>query len=233
MVKQLGTPHAFITFSAADIQWSDLHCHMPHASPMPGDERTCQRLNRQRLNDNPAIAAWWFQHRFHLFFKHVLSKIFNIDNFWYHFEWQHRGSSHVHGLIWIRDAPSIAGLDPSNPSTCRDFLDFWSQHATAYHPCKDAAPAVIHPCAVQFEDMNFTNLALAEMLNRVQRHTQCTSYCLRRPKNSAPDAQKVRREIVRLLTSLDMSISVSHCLPVTGACREQPHWLLAVSRCLK
>ena len=63
MIRQIGTPHAFVTHSAADIQWPDLHVHMP-SHPDPGaTEAERQRFNYKSINENPALAAWWFQRR--------------------------------------------------------------------------------------------------------------------------------------------------------------------------
>ena len=96
MIRQIGTPHAFVTHSAADIQWPDLHVHML-SHPDPGaTEAERQRFNYKSINENPALAAWWFQRRWTLWFNSVLKPLYNITDWWYRFEWQHRGSSHVH-----------------------------------------------------------------------------------------------------------------------------------------
>ena len=31
-------------------------------------------------------------------------------DFWYRFEWQHRGSPHVHGIAWLADVPDVQHL---------------------------------------------------------------------------------------------------------------------------
>lgn len=31
--------------------------------------------------------------------------MFNVTDHWYRFEWQQRGSSHIHGFLWLTDAP--------------------------------------------------------------------------------------------------------------------------------
>ena len=68
MIRQIGTPHAFITHSAADIQWPDLHMHMPNRAAVDSTEAQRQRINARNINENPAIAAWWFYRRWNLFF---------------------------------------------------------------------------------------------------------------------------------------------------------------------
>lgn len=31
-------------------------------------------------------------------------------DYWYRFEWQHRGSPHVHGLAWLPNAPDVQSI---------------------------------------------------------------------------------------------------------------------------
>lgn len=56
-----GTPHVFFTCSSADVQWPDMHQHMPNHNPNTAENATsyCTQLND--LNQNPAIAAYYFQ----------------------------------------------------------------------------------------------------------------------------------------------------------------------------
>ena len=44
MVKDLKCPHVFVTASAADIQWTDLHRHMPQTV---AEDATEQEIKRQ------------------------------------------------------------------------------------------------------------------------------------------------------------------------------------------
>ncbi|RXK41116.1 hypothetical protein M231_01519 [Tremella mesenterica] len=193
MIRQLGTPHAFITHSAADLQWPDLHRHMPSQPSLDATEQQRQKVNRQNVNDNPALAAWWFYRRWSLFFRTVLQPLLGVKDWWYRFEWQHRGSSHVHGLIWLSKAPDIGLLNPADPTTVEDFLCFWKKHVTAVNPNPDHPPATIHPSSLSAHQLSFKHSDLAQLLNRVQRHTRCSTYCLRRPKGSPPGTALVCR----------------------------------------
>ena len=58
---QCGTPHTFFTVSSADIQWPDLHCHMPSHVPDEAEHAQSYRKRMKDLNENPAIAAYYFQ----------------------------------------------------------------------------------------------------------------------------------------------------------------------------
>ncbi|KAL9617667.1 MAG: hypothetical protein Q9160_007542 [Pyrenula sp. 1 TL-2023] len=68
MVQALGAPATFVTFSAADLQWPDLHRFIPEMlSTAPRDkegEQTRLQLYRRNLNKNLYIAACWFYIRY-------------------------------------------------------------------------------------------------------------------------------------------------------------------------
>ena len=180
-------------FVSADIQWPDLHKHMPN-QPQPGaTEAERQRVTARNINENPALAAYWFYRRWNLFFTSVLKPLFRITEWWFRYEWQHRGSSHVHGLFWMKDAPSPDKLDIEKPDTVEQFLSFWSSRVSAVHPGMNVERSPIHPSAMPNEGLTFTFRDLAQMLNRVQRHTKCTAYCLRRPKGSDAGAPMMCR----------------------------------------
>ena len=112
---ECGTPHVFFTASSADIQWPDMHQHMPNYTEGQPEDATSYRTRMKDLNENPAIASYYFQKRWQVFFDHYLVKKFKIKDYWWRYEWQHRGSSHIHGFFWMSDAPSVDNLDPSDP----------------------------------------------------------------------------------------------------------------------
>lgn len=137
------------------------------------------------LNENPAIAAYYFQKRWNVFFEHYIKPTFNVTDWWWRYEWQHRGSSHIHGFLWFRDAPQIDNLDTNNPADVQRFITFWDQHVCTWHPDKDAPPAAIHPSAQLFSTLEDTKKELAEMLNQFQRHRTCQpGYCERQKKET-------------------------------------------------
>ena len=194
MIKDLKCPHVFFTASAADVQWKDLHRFMPRTVSADTTEQERIRIFSANLNENPAIAAYWFQKRWELFFKHVLQKKFKIKDYWWRYEWQFRGSSHVHAFFWFEDAPAVESLNLEDPESVTAFIEFWDPLVSAWNPSQNAPKATVHPSARDLFEMNFTLRNLAQLLNRVQRHTTCTpSYCLRRPKGAPQDAPLVCR----------------------------------------
>ncbi len=56
-----GSPHVFFTASSADIQWPDMHQHMPSHIPGAPEDATSYRRRMVDLNNNPAIASFYFQ----------------------------------------------------------------------------------------------------------------------------------------------------------------------------
>ena len=182
MVLNLDAPHLFFTFSAADLQWHDLRSQMPGfegLSELPEPQRL--RTASTNLNINPHITAYYLVRRFKLFFKHVLSKVFGVRDHWYRFEWQERGSGHIHGFLWLEGPPPARTRTPIK----REMLaGWWSEWVTAVNP-DSGVPFGMNPGSLPFHKHSNTKLHLTECLNRYQRHSRCTpAYCLRKLKGS-------------------------------------------------
>ena len=92
VVDALGLPTVFFTHSAADLQWPEL------AELMCPDDPTNPRNRQKALIENPAIADWFFYQRVQVYLKHFYTDVLGATDYWLRFEWQHRGSPHVHGL---------------------------------------------------------------------------------------------------------------------------------------
>src|SRR5947199_43293 len=71
------------------------------------------RRRVQNLVDYPQIAASYLHERFNIFLKCVLkkNKRLRVKEHWFQFEWQFRGSGHVHGFLWLDGAPDVPSLD--------------------------------------------------------------------------------------------------------------------------
>src|ERR1700761_2290901 len=67
----------------------------------------------------------------------------------------------------------------------QEFIQYWDQHVSTWNPGRTVPPAAVHPSARLFSTLEDTKLELAEMLNRLQRHTKCTpTYCQRKTKET-------------------------------------------------
>ena len=76
------------------------------------------------ISKDPGTCALYFNNRVRKFFKHILksphSPLGKLQNFFYHVEFQHRGSPHIHALLWIENAPHY---DKDNDSTIIEYVD--------------------------------------------------------------------------------------------------------------
>jgi ATP-dependent DNA helicase PIF1 len=187
------SPHLFFTVSAADIQWPDLHQHMPaHPGTPPETEQEAYRIRMANLNDNPAIAAYYFQKRWEIFYEEVVKPQLDVVDYWWRFEWQHRGSSHIHGFLWLRGAPPVEGLKLDDDESVQTFVGFWDLLVSTWNPKPTHPPAPVHPSSRAFTTLSDTQQELVELINRVQRHAKCSSYCLRRDKTTREEVCRFR-----------------------------------------
>ena len=123
MVDMLGMPTVFFTHSAADNQWPELARLICTDNPESSSSRSTA------VNQNPAIADWLFYERISKFVEAFYVDILGVTDYWFRFEWQYRGSPHVHGLAWLQNAPVAEKLLSCDESS--QFLDV-VEHVISY-----------------------------------------------------------------------------------------------------
>ena len=114
MIRQLGIPSLFISLSAADTKWTNLLssiqtlltnklCSSEEIEKMTGSQKCTL------ISSHPTACSQYFDNRVKKFYKHILksphSPFGKLVNYFYRVEFQHRGSPHIHGLLWIENAP--------------------------------------------------------------------------------------------------------------------------------
>ena len=112
MIRQLGIPTWFSSFSSADLRWDDL---IGTILRQQGKNCKIEDLSWEEKNEvlrsNPVTVARMFDHRFHCFLRKVIMSpaepIGPVKDFFYRIEFQQRGSPHTHCLFWIKDAPKL------------------------------------------------------------------------------------------------------------------------------
>ena len=115
----------FVTFSAADMQWQDLHRHFPgFADVAMANDATRRKFVWDQVQDQPHLIAHYLVIRFQAFTDHVLRPFLGFTDYWYRFEWQARGSGHLHCLFWIPAAPS---LDCDTDELRAVFAQYWGE----------------------------------------------------------------------------------------------------------
>ena len=113
MVKQLGIPTYFLTFSCAGLRWGELPYIINKLNNLGLSDEELKNLSYQEgcnlLNKNPVLVARHFQYKAEVFFKEIILDG-PLGKTKYHaisIEFQERGSPHVHAFIWIFSAPNI------------------------------------------------------------------------------------------------------------------------------
>ena len=221
MVDTLGLPTIFFTHSAADLQWPEL---AKLICPHDPDSRSSRS---KAVIENPAISDWFFYYRIMEFIKAYYTGVLGVSDYWMRFEWQHRGSPHVHGLAWLPAAPNVEQLLSSPGNTPTAVKEAIVKNAdclvSTINPgvlpdgsnVNDApAPKTDpHICNKSYQDVQDFDEHLADLVATCQRHTRCSAaYCLRTrngrqecrfgyPKPLQPESTIVMEEEPTLLTA--------------------------------
>ena len=129
MIRQLGNPTWFCSFSAAETRWVHLLKtlgRLVEKKDYTDDEiKNMTWLQKSNLiQKDPVTCARNFEHMVQLFIKDVLKSnlmpIGEIVDFFYRVEFQQRGSPHIHALFWVKDAPQY---EKSSNDTIVQFVD--------------------------------------------------------------------------------------------------------------
>ncbi|XP_052719793.1 uncharacterized protein LOC128191648 [Crassostrea angulata] len=125
MLRQLGIPTWFCSFSAAEHRWSDAIATILRQQ---NDSRDPSKMDwaekNEVLRSNPVTVARMFEHRFHVFQTEVIfsssQPIGKVSDYFQRVEFQQRGSPHMHCLYWIENAPK---LDENGEEEVCNFID--------------------------------------------------------------------------------------------------------------
>ena len=214
MVDTLGMPTVFFTHSAADGQWPKL------ARLICPDKKNSSTSRSKAVSDNPAIADWFFYHRISKFVDTFYTDVMGAVDFWYRFEWQHRGSPHVHGIAWFADAPDVQHL-----LAAEDYSDLIGgvENVTSY---ADSIVSTINPaismdgsnaentplpqtkphvCNKPYSEVEDIKMDLIELIATCQRHTRCSpAYCLKKKKKGVQECRFGYPKPLQPVTTIDM-----------------------------
>ena len=142
------------------------------------------------LQENPAISDWFFHHRIEQFIDAVYVGVLGATDYWLQFEWQHRGSPHMHGLVWLSGAPDAEKILESPSSSREDLIKYVDSLLTTVNPAilpdgsnaDDASAPKTNPhiCNKPYSEVEDINQDLSDLVATCQRHTRCSAaYCLR------------------------------------------------------
>ena len=133
MIRQLGVPTFFCTFSAAEMRWPEV---IEAIKRQQGEDVNFDELDWSAkcdiLRSNPVTAMRMFDKRVEALFRDLISSqaepLGKVLDFFYRVEFQHRGSPHIHCLLWIEGAPVFE--TDSDKTVC----NFVSKYITAQLP---------------------------------------------------------------------------------------------------
>jgi hypothetical protein len=130
-----------------DLHWPDLHRMIEEQKAIatnsePFDLATLTEKERMdwcisNLTNFPHLVASFLQQRVKLFLQ-TLKKVWGFDyvELWYRYEWQHRGSGHVHGFLWPVDGPDLEGMDLENAEHRAQLTDYFWSKVFAHSPIR-------------------------------------------------------------------------------------------------
>ena len=185
MVDTLGLPTVFFTLSAADLQWPEL------ANLLNVGETEDSAARSRAVVENPCMADWFFYHRVLKFMDIFFVGILKAKDYWVRFEYQHRGSPHIHGVAWLRDAPDVESvLQANNTSMQAELIKYIDRTVCTTNPAvlddgsniSNAPPPQINPhiCNKPYSSVEDHQQDLNGLIATCQRHTRCSAaYCLR------------------------------------------------------
>ena len=137
MLRQLGPATFFVSLSAAETKWKHLIRILGQTIDKVSytdeeiDKMSWPEISRL-IQGDPISCARHFDHSLQLFItqflKNKISPIGEILDYFYRIEMQHRGSCHVHMLIWIKHAPLF------EKNSLNDIIEFIDKYTTCAEP---------------------------------------------------------------------------------------------------
>lgn len=129
MIRQLGIPTWFCSFSSAETKWKPLLRTLGQLvdGKIYSDEDILDMSWNEKcrfIRSDPVTCTRFFDHKFQTFLKKVLYNELNpigkVIDYFYRVEFQQRGSPHFHMLIWVENSPSLLS---SNEDEVASFID--------------------------------------------------------------------------------------------------------------
>ena len=137
LICQLGNPTWFCSFSAAETRWTHLLKTLGRIVDRKEytDVEIKQMTWEQKsdlIQKDPVTCARNFEHMVQLFIRDVLKSsvmpIGEIADYFYRIEFQQRGSPHIHGLFWVKEALQY------EKSSNEEIVGFVNKYVTCHKP---------------------------------------------------------------------------------------------------
>ena len=172
MIRQLGIPTFFVTFSAADRRWIEIDNAILVSQGKPAmtleqHENMSWEDHCRIIMSNPALAAKMFQQRVHTFINDVIlspaNPIGKVEDYYYRTEFQQRGWPHIHMILWVRNAPKL-DEDPEE-----EVIEFVDKYVSCELPPETDAELHEIVTHVQMHSKNHTDHA-----GKLEKHAAST-----------------------------------------------------------
>ncbi|XP_051816503.1 uncharacterized protein LOC127537664 [Acanthochromis polyacanthus] len=111
MLRQLGKPTFFVTFSAAEMRWPEVIqvIKAQQGQTLADFSQLDWKSKCDILRSNPVTVMRMFHHRVNALMADLIlspaQPIGEVEDYFYRVEFQARGSPHIHMLVWVKDAP--------------------------------------------------------------------------------------------------------------------------------
>ena len=87
------------------------------------------------LNQNPKLFSQFFNRKYEDFIFNHFKQFFGMKDYWFRVEFQHRGSPHIHGIVWLNGAPDITLLNrDSSAETIDRYKYYYDSLISACNP---------------------------------------------------------------------------------------------------
>ncbi|KAG5894349.1 hypothetical protein JTB14_031910 [Gonioctena quinquepunctata] len=202
MVRSLGPPTWFMTFSCNDLNWPDMITAL-----LIADGRDVSDVDRITFPERsklvqryPVVVARQFTIRVNALMRYLKQNNDclggGIIDFWYRIEFQNRGSPHLHMLVWCENIPDFStnegmsvierviscSLNPDNNELCNLVENVQMHKHTCYkdrtnHCCRfgfPRAPSEVTSCLGPDEAL--TNNGRFCILRRTSQETMVNNY---------------------------------------------------------
>ena len=156
MIRQLGNPTWFCSFSAAETRWSHLLKTLGRlVEKKDYTDYEIENMAWQQKSDliqkDPVTCARNFEHMVQLFIRDVLKSdampVGEIVDLFYRVEFQQRGSPHIHALFWVRDAPQY------EQNTNEEIIHFVDKYITCKNDHSDEIRELVNLQTQTCEDL--------------------------------------------------------------------------------
>jgi hypothetical protein len=149
MIRQFGLPTFFITLSAAESRWGELLVILKRVVDKEEvtEEEALGLASNEKvrlIRTDPVTCVRYFDNRWRQLFK-IMKKeggVFgrhNVVLYYWRVEFQQRGSPHIHGMFWLKDAPKV---DFENESSIPPVIEFIDQFVTTDVTNEELAPLI-------------------------------------------------------------------------------------------